>query len=409
MPDTAIEQLFAEFEATARETFRPPGVPAAQRRVRDRRRHRRGLLAGVAALLLAGSAGGYAAAHRGDRPTPTPTPTPTVSPSPELTERKVAVPGVPGRLADLRFVSGTSGWALFDTCEPFDAGARDCRRTVARTTDGGRSWRRTALPDVPTGVVQLMPVDHQHLTVATVDRFLVTEDGGFSWTTHPRTAPPDSIWLTVNAPDGPHLGCASPKEGAPPPATCDVLKIVLLDGIPLAHQPPVTLHPRDEAAFFPGLDGRYWLTLARNDQFTVFTSDYGGGPWRKLPSVPGAHRLTFSPDGVEAWLVRTERPNGVWRLVDDRWQPGPLLPDDTAEVAAVGAGLLVVTSTYGGAGFVTDGRHVDLPVLRDALRGQPDDTASVATLPDGTVQILYGETQILGIGQGVDRQWIRYS
>ncbi|MCW3843564.1 hypothetical protein ONA70_26015 [Micromonospora yasonensis] len=409
MPETAVDEMFAEFEAAARDSFRPPGVPEAQRRVRDRRRRRRGLLAGLAALLLAGSAGGYAVAGRGDRSAPSPSPTVSVSPTGKVTERKVALPGVPGSLAELRFISGDDGWALFDTCEPGDFSAHGCRRTVARTTDGGASWQRTALTPAPDGAARLMPVDNQTLIVVVGDRYLITDDGGDSWTRHPLSSPPEALWRSVAAPDGPHLGCPASQEGAQPPATCAELKVVLLDGTPLAHQPPVALRPGGENAFLPGSDGRYWLTVTAGDRLTVYTSDYGGGPWRKLPVIPAARHFAISPDGREVWLVRTDRPNGVWRLADDRWRPGPPLPDDTYEVAAAGDGVLVVSSSYGGVGFVANGRYVDVPELRERLRAKPDDQASVATLPDGTIQILYGETQFLGIGQGVDRHWIRYS
>ncbi|MEV0153379.1 hypothetical protein AB0H57_06500 [Micromonospora sp. NPDC050686] len=403
MPETTIEEMFAEFEAAARDTFRPPGVPETQRRVRDRRRRRRGLLAGLAALLLTGSAGGYAVAGRGDRSTPSPAP--TVSPTGKITERKVALPGVPGRLAEVRFTGAADGWALFDTCERRDLAAQVCRRTVGRTTDGGVSWRRTAPLPAANGAAHLLPVDNATLTVAVGGRYLVTGDGGDSWTSHPVSAPPEAIWRSAAAEGGQHLGCPAAQEGTRPTATCAELKVVLLDGTPLAHQPPVTLQPGGDATFLPGSDGRYWLTATEGDRLRVLTSDYAGGPWRELPAVPAGRRIDVSPDGREVWLVRTDRPNGAWRLVGDRWQPGPPLPDDTHEVAAAGDGVLVVTSTYGGVGFVADGRYLDIP----ELRANPDDRASVAVLPDDTIEIRSGETQFLGAGRGINRHWIRYS
>ncbi|MFF5172403.1 WD40/YVTN/BNR-like repeat-containing protein [Micromonospora sp. NPDC000089] len=406
MPDTTIEQLFVEFDAAARDTFRPPGVPEARRRVVTRRRRRRGVLAGVAALLLAGSAGGYVTADRDDRPTPSPTP--TASPSPTLAERKVALPGVPGRLTALHLVDADSGWALFDTCDSSDPGARGCRRALARTTDGGRTWQRTALPRVPDGAVQLMPVDNSTLTVRAATGYLVTDDGGRTWTSHPLTSPPDDVHRTVEHEGGPYVGCASLQEDTPPPLTCDRLKVVLLDGTPFAYQPPVTLRPGADAAAFSGLDGRYWFTVRDGARLSVFAWN-GEGPWRKLPVVAGARQLALSPNGQDVWLMSTEGPSRVWRLVDDRWRPGPGLPDDTATVAAADGGLLVVTSAYGGAGFVTDRGYLDLPLLRDALRDDPDAPASVSVLPDDTVLVEYGTTRILGVGQGLVRTWTRFS
>lgn len=410
MAETTIEEMFAEFEAAARDTFRPPGVPEAQGRVRDRRRHRRGLLAGLAALLLAGSAGGYVAAHRGGPPEPRPAPTGSPSPGGKLIERKVALPGVPGRLTALRFVDGLTGWALFDTCDSNDPAARDCRRTVARTTDGGATWRRTALPAAPDGPVQLVPRDGGTLTVMTRERYLVTVDGGVTWASHLADSPPEAALRTFATPGGLRLGCPSAQgTGDVRMVTCNRLKVLRLDGSPLPHQPPVTLSHNSQSALFEGADGRLWLTVVEDDRLAVVTSDNRGRSWRRLPALGKARHLTLSPDGREVWLVRTDRPNGVWRLVGDRWQQGPALPDDTAEVAALGGGILVVVSRYGPLGFVADGRYVDVPELRDVLPTNSDQQASVATLPDGTIQVLYDETQILGTGRGTDRTWTWFS
>ncbi|MFU8875310.1 WD40/YVTN/BNR-like repeat-containing protein [Micromonospora sp. SL4-19] len=413
MPDTVIEEMFAEFEATARETFRPPGVPEAQHRVRARRRRRRGLLAGVTALLLAGSAGGYAAAHRGDRPEPTPTPTVSPTPDGKVTERKVALPGVPGELTDLRFVDARTGWALFDTCGSYDPDARGCQRTIARTTDAGVTWRRTAFPAAPTGGVHLLPRDDETLTVMARDGYLVTVDGGATWTSHPLGSPPEATRRTFATPSGLFIGCPSPKglDGGARGLTCgrqQVLRVV--DGGALPHQPPVTLSQEVESVLFEGGDGRLWLTVLEGDRFTVITSDDLGVTWRKLPAVAGARNLAASPDGRDVWLVRTDRPNAVWRLVRDRWQQGPGLPDDTDGVAAVGGGTLAVTSTYGGMGFVADGRYVDVPELRDLLHSSSNYGVGVAVLPDGTVLVTPANNmQLLGTGRGVDRTWVRVS
>lgn len=158
-----------------------------------------------------------------------------------------------------------------------------------------------------------------------------------------------------------------------------------------------------------GGDGRLWLTVADGDRLTVVTSDDQGDTWRDLSPVTGAPRLTLSPDGRDVWLVHTTRPNALWRLNGDSWQESPGLPDDTGDVAAAGDGLLVVASLYGGLGFWQDGRYIDVPELRGPLRSNPDAHASVAVLPDGTVQVSYGNTQFLGTGRGVDRTWVQLS
>ncbi|MET8834441.1 hypothetical protein ABZV78_11050 [Micromonospora sp. NPDC004540] len=410
MPDTVIEKSFAEFEVAAGATFRPPGVAEAQRRIRVRRR-RRGLLAGLLALLLAGPAGTYAAAHRGDPPVPRPIPTVSPTPGGKVIERKIALPGVPGGLTGLQFVDSRTGWALFDTCDSNDPMARGCRRTVARTTDGGTTWTVVALPEAPDGAAYLLPRDGRTLTVVAGRRYLVTVDGGATFSSSPLDSPSAATRRAMATPNGFVVACPSflgPGDGARG-KSCDRQQVLRVDDDPLPQQPPVTLRPGGEHALMEGGDGRLWLTVTEGDRLTVVTSDDRGATWRKLPAVVGARSLTVSPDGMDAWLVRTDAPNGTWRLAGDRWQPGPGVPDETYEVAAAGDGILVVSSRYGGLGFVADGRYVDVPELRDALRSNPDDQPAVAMLPDGTVQIRYGGTQFLGIGRGVERTWIRLS
>ncbi len=193
MRETDLDQMFAEFEATATPTFRPPGVPATRRRKRNRRR--RGLLAGIVALLLAGPAGAYAIAGRDDRIAPLP-PAPTVSPSPGMV-RQVPLPQGLGRPIDFHFLDARHWWALYDSCAP-DTGKprsydKECPRTLVRTTDGGATWQTTSplpLPEDGAGMVYLLPVDARTVTVVDRNRFLVTTDGGATFTTHPIESPP---------------------------------------------------------------------------------------------------------------------------------------------------------------------------------------------------------------------------
>ncbi|MFG1675304.1 cell wall synthesis protein CwsA [Micromonospora sp. NPDC049282] len=401
MPD--VDDLFVEFETAAATTFRPPGVADAQRRIRGRRR-RRGLLAGLLAVALAGPASAFAVAHRADRPEPQPTPSVSPSPTGRLTVRTVTLPGVPGELADLRFVSARAGWALFDTCADADESASGCRRTVARTVDGGVTWQRSGLPSVPDGQVQLLPVDADTLTVTTRAGYLVTTDAGNSFASHPYEALPTAVRRVFATPSGLYLGC--PPDGVR--SNCDRQRVLRVTGGLHFHQPPVTLRSDTENALVEGADGRLWLTVGDGARLTVVTSADQGTTWRKVPAVPGARQLALAPDGRDVWLVRTEQPSGVWRLAGDRWQAGPSLPSDTEGVAAPGAGLLVVTSAYGGLGFVTDGRYVEVPELRGPLRTS-DNGTSVGVLPDGTVVVQHGRSWFLGIGRGVDRSWLQLS
>ncbi|MFI5834433.1 hypothetical protein ACIA5A_12235 [Micromonospora sp. NPDC051300] len=401
MPD--VEDLFVEFEAAAVPTFRPPGVADAQRRIRDRRR-RRGLLAGLLATMLVGPASALAVAQRADRPEPRPTPSGSPGPTERLTVRRVTLPGVPGELVDLRFVSARAGWSLFDTCVEAGESSQDCRRTVARTVDGGVTWQRTGLPAVPDGLVQLLPVDADTLAVTTRTGYLVTTDGGISFTRHPYQAPPAAVRRAFATPSGLYLGC--PPNGVS--TTCDRQRVLRVSGGLHFHQPPVTLRSDTENVLVEGADGRLWLTVLDGARLTVLNSADQGTSWRELPSVAGPRQLALAPDGRDVWLVGTARQTRVWRLAGDRWQAGPDLPSDTEGVAAPGAGLLVVTSAYGGLGFVTGGGYVEVPELRGPLR-TPDLDTSVGVLPDGAVAVRHGRTWFLGVGRGVDRSWLQFS
>jgi hypothetical protein len=401
---TDLNELFAKFEAETTTSFRPPGVPAAQRRTRARRRRRRALLTGVVALLLAGPGGAFALADRGDRADPTP----VVIPSPEgrLTVRKVTLPGVRGELSKLRFVDGRTGWALFDTCGGDDPDDTGCLRTLGRTTDGGATWQRAALPAAPDGPVQLLPVDGRRLTVQVGPEYLVTVDGGATFSRHPITSTPAATLAALATRSGFLVACPSflrPGGGAGG-RSCTRESLLRIDDDPLPRQPPVILRQDDEHSLVEGRDGRLWLSVATVSGGTVVTSDDRGATWTTL-AAPGPGRLTVSPDGAEVWFVDTEGPRSVWRLVGDRWEQRGGLPDDSATAAAAGAGIIAVTSRYGGAGFWVDGRYVDVPELRDPLRSDPDAGVDLTVLPDGTVLIGYGRTQILGTGTGTDRTW----
>ncbi|SCL58114.1 hypothetical protein [Micromonospora peucetia] len=415
MRETAVDEMFAEFEADALTSFRPPGVPAAQRRVRDRRRRRRRLLAGVGALLLAGPAGAFVAAGRDADPGPLiPTPAPSVSPTPtgQLPERRVILPGAPGELTKLRFVDARHGWVLFDTCDPGDPDATGCRRTVGRTTDGGATWQPTARLADTEGLASLLPVDDRTLTVMVGGGYIVTTDGGAAWSHHPFSAPPPSTatrsGFLVRCPGGPGLG---------DDATGRKCRLARVGSGPVQSQPPVTLtRENTDQRLVEGGDGRLWLTVRDRDRLTVLVSTDEAATWRKLPAVTGAGRLLVSPDGADAWLVSVQEDGfdvkatkQVWRLVGSRWEQRPGLPDSTSDVAAANGGVLAVTGAYGSAGFWAGGRYVDVPELSAALRYGTDESPSVEVLRDDTVVVSTGAAQITGVGSGVARTWTRIS
>ncbi|MEV1142829.1 hypothetical protein [Micromonospora sp. NPDC049799] len=418
MRETDLDDVFTEFEARTAPTFRPPGVADAARRVRDRRRRRRGLLAGVAALLLAGPGGAYAMAGRDDAPTP-PAPDPSASPDDRLVERTVAVPGVPGELRQLQFVDARHGWALFDTCDREDVGSTDCRRDLARTADGGVTWQRTALPaaaDEPNlaGPPYLLPLDGRRITVVIGDRYLVSTDGGASFTDHPVSTPPEVIDLALATDSGYSLRCPQ-DQGVFSGPSCPRPRLVGIGGAPVPVQPPLNLRSESDKQLVEGGDGRLWVTAREGDRLTMAVTDDRAATWRTLPAVAGAARLLVSPDGLDAWLVgisdtsfSATDPNRLWKLVGDRWQEQPGLPDDTSTVAAANGGVLPVTSAYGGGGYWYDKRYVDEPALGGPVRAD-DESASVQVLPDDTIVVTGQTGTFLGTGSGVDRSWTRLS
>ncbi|MEU6072547.1 hypothetical protein [Micromonospora sp. NPDC047074] len=410
MRETALDEIFAEFEADALTSFRPPGVPVAERRVRDRRRRR--LLAGVAALLLAGPAGAFVAAGRGADPDPpAPAPTPSVSPTStgQLPERRVALPG---ELTDLRFVDARHGWAIFDTCDSGDLDATGCRRTVGRTTDGGVTWQqRMMLADVK-GSASLLPVDDQTLTVLVHDGYFVTTDGGTRWFHHQLSAPPPAAQASAATRSGFLVRCPGENglEGRP----CPRRELIRVGSGPVRPQPPVALTEKTGHRVVEGGDGRLWLAVRDGDRLTVLLSTDGAASWRKLPAVTGAGRLLVSPDGADVWLASVQEDGfdmavtkQMWRLAGSRWEQRPGLPDNTVDVAAANGGILAVTSAYGNAGFWADGRYLDVPELRAALRYDTDPSPAVEVLRDDTVVVSTGSARIMGVGSGVTRTWTR--
>ncbi|RKN46374.1 hypothetical protein [Micromonospora endolithica] len=421
MRETHLDGVFADFEARTAPTFRPPGLAATGRRVRDRRRRRRGLLAGLAALLLAGPGGAYALAGRdGDDVPPTPAPaSPSPSPGGPPVSRRIVVPGVAGELRELRFVDARHAWALFDTCDPDDdLASTDCRRDLARTEDGGASWRRIPLPGTandptPGSRPYLLVTDDQQVTLAVAGRFLVTPDGGTSFTEHPMTDPPPVTQRALGTRSGFLLTCPAPNRFTG--RACDRQELIHAKRGRLPAQPPVDLGPTADRQLVEGRGGRLWLSVVEGDRMTVVVSDDQGLSWRKLPPVPGARRLLVSPNGADAWLVSvdavdfqasaTER---VWSLEGDGWRTHVGLPDNTLHVAAVDGGRLVVTGAYGTVGFWTPAGYQDRPEVRVPSWAVSQETG-IEVLRDGTIVLENQRSWTVGVGTGVERAWTRLS
>ncbi len=394
MRETALDTMFAEFQADAVPTFRPPGVADAQRRARRRRRRRQSSLATLLALAVAAPAAGFAVAGRdGDQP------------APAVIERKVALPGVAGRLADLSFVDQRHGWALFDTCQPETASG--CHRTVGRTVDGGLSWQGRELP-VTDGEADLTAVDELTVVVTAGREYLLTTDGGETFSRHAVDAPPMALQLVDATASGFRLACPAEQEARG--EACNRFHLARVGSAPVPRQPPLDLDPARTTNLVEGGDGRLWLAVTKYGRTDVVVSDDRAQTWRKLPPLRVRAYLTVSPDGAEAWLVGTDHGDPVWRLVDDRWEqrPGPPRKPDPGEFAAAGDGTIFLSS-LGTVGFWVDGQYVDRPELRVAFAREPG-LVNVRVLRDGTLALsTTGSSRILGIGSGMDRDWIRFS
>jgi photosystem II stability/assembly factor-like uncharacterized protein len=154
------------------------------------------VVAGVAAaiiVLVAGSAGAFAIAHRTDHGLP---PAGTVTASASATPPSSSATAQPttaeptgagsrilpsgSTVDDLTFVSPTHGWLLAATPCPKGTCA-----AIVHTTDGGRTWTKMPAPpsDVPASGAGLRFANDQigYLYSAAPPTFYLTRDGGSTW------------------------------------------------------------------------------------------------------------------------------------------------------------------------------------------------------------------------------------
>ncbi|MEV2237732.1 sialidase family protein [Micromonospora sp. NPDC049891] len=415
MREINLDQLFAEFEATAAPTFRPPGVSDVQHRVR-RRRGWRHLLAGWVALLLAGPVGAYVLTGADGEPlppNPMPSPSTALVPDGNLIDRHVGAPGATTAHVQPRFVDARHGWSYSDTCFGQDL-IEDCERSLIRTTDGGATWRGITVPPSVAepesfDYLELLPLDAQRLVMRDGNRYFLTTDGGATFTEHPGEGPPTAALFFVATSGGFVIHCPG-LNGLEPPA-CPRQQLTRIGGGGGVNQPPVVLASNYRLA--EGGDGRLWVGVKEEKKLTVAVSEDGAKTWRKLPPVTGAASLLVSPDGADVWLVDSQsedavpNPTRTWRLVGDTWREGARLPGDTYSVEAGDGGLLWLTRTKGGGGYFVDGRYTPVPEL-DGLWSDPKDVPYFRTLPDGTIELSSPPAIYLGVGSGTDRTWIRF-
>jgi photosystem II stability/assembly factor-like uncharacterized protein len=70
----------------------------------------------------------------------------------------------------------------YATVQSYDAGPANTHRVIAKTTDGGKTWREMPLVNAP-GVQQfgIGFVDENHGWVGCIDNGYETRDGGKNW------------------------------------------------------------------------------------------------------------------------------------------------------------------------------------------------------------------------------------
>ncbi|GAA2351758.1 hypothetical protein Cme02nite_25330 [Catellatospora methionotrophica] len=420
MPEP-MDQTFAAFAANTVGTFRPAPVEAVAVAVRRRRRTRRGVLAALTLAALVTPLTLLQLGGRGEAPPPVITPStpavlspdPSPTPGPSLTagssleRRQVQVPGVaPGYPPRVVFTDATHGWALLQRCDGDSAACEleDCTRAdnacagvLARTDDAGRTWRRVpGTPALDGKVISQYALDGQTLALHLVgEGFLLTRDGGATFTTHPLSAPPPEALLAVareQGRDGYAVLCPGARgfEDGASGRTCAREQLVRIGSGPVRPQPG--LGGSDQPSVVRrGADGRLWLLTSldfERDRVGIQVSTDDARTWQQVPTPPSAvlDGLLLSPDGRTVGIIG---PGGVlWRLAGDRWTPLPGLPAEAFPhlVAALDGGDLIAADPRG-VWRVRGDRTTLLPGL------SPMD--SLRLLPDGTL-----------LGYGADAVWL---
>lgn len=330
-------------------------------RSRALRRRRLGL-GTLAALTAAGLVLALTGPTR-DLADPSPEPSPTVPPGPGPVARADTV-------TRMSFSTASSGVVITARCR----GGTDCRPPyrIFATDDGAATWRPVRSPVEGTSEepLSIEAVDRATFALSTESRFLITRDGGRTWTaladrlvTEPLAALPERSQIIV--------GCLAPPEG------CGNLVFGRdpASGVtrPLATQPNLTdaaQQPMSSAA------GRgLWVAAVGEDGVPVVAySGDRGRSWRELDTP-----LPFSANGVQVlaapgsdrvFLTNTaldSRASQVWRRdgPDGDWVP-VAVPDASdlaaGQVTALPDGELLYTSGPDSVSTEDDGaglRQVD--------------------------------------------------
>ena len=356
----------------------------------------RGRTTAVAAVLMLLSACSVGPVRR---PPPTPPPAAPTATIPRYEVRQAPVPVPPSfHLQQVEFVDADHAYALFVRCGASGAApapGESCTAALARTDDGGRSWRRLDHPHPDAAGHQLYADRERLVLYVERDGYHVSRDRGGTYTREGGPESPPPAYFAIL---GRYQTCcdADPRQS--------VVEWTGETSRRLLHQPPVgdvvAVGALGHRLLAVGLDAHGRPLAAVAD---------GGGPWHRIPVAGGSPKLVTARilvdhGGTYAWLIGQQDLiswPAVWFFDDRGWRPVGTAGHPERFVSAVAledAGLAVTTPD--GSGLLAGGafqRHQPWPIGDCHLR----------LLPDGTLVCGSGPVSWLGAGRGAARTWIR--
>ncbi|WP_432839383.1 hypothetical protein [Dactylosporangium sp. CA-092794] len=357
MADTRVEDAFARFADEYTGSFRPVPVEAMPGWRRARRKGALWLGGLVVALVAAVSVNALQPVG-GDGP-----------PGVRIEDRPVHLDGANGYMR-VQFVDAEHGWVMIGGCPA----AGSCEYTMGKTADGGRSWARVDLPELPARPVsvtfQARDAGSAVLEVSEGDDDAARSAWEIGGTGFHRI-------------DGDPIGIAAWLSATPAPPAWPAVRGTV-------------------TGLASGRSGPLWAQVYDGLITRVAASRDGGRTWTVLPEeFPAQGVLRVSPDGRDAWLF-TDQPTRLWRLREDGASEVPGFPTTVTakEVNPVDGGGLLVRLPTSGLGVWREGQFEPLP--------EPMVHADLATvLPDGAIALvlLPGPELIVG---GDRTGWVRY-
>jgi hypothetical protein len=383
-------------------------VPAVQEAVRRRRRTRTAALTAAIVLVVATPALAYALTRGAPPPgigtEPTAQPTLTQPSVLEMETRHITVPGFPAATDWwVKFTDAGHAWAF--KWEPF---------ALAATDDGGLTWRAVdvPLPDPSLWSLNVYPLDGQTVTLNILvpelegeDSFLLTTDGGASWSSHAQADPPiqaQQAYAVERGSPGWTLLCPGQTgflDGGAAPE-CERQVLTMIGSGAVDPQPVVGGSPNDPSFLKVGGDGRLWLYNWRGEDRGIpklQVSSDGAATWQTMPTPDGEiSELLLSPDGADAWLFTQD---AVFLFVEGQWLPQSvdLAGRRSWDVTALDDGIILLP-TGNGIDVYLDGVTKPLPASPPA--------EAIDRLSDGTLVAATPDRYYLGVGEGLERTWV---